>query len=371
MLLRKNRIIYLSALLCLAFNTGCDKEKVVTKEIFRPVRYTTVAAGRRSDIKSFTGQTRSSEELKLSFNVSGTMAQLNVKVGDTVQKGKILAKLDIKDYLPDVQSAEASLNDVLAQARNVKANYNRVRALYETGSASAEQLDAAKATFESSEANVVSARKQLEMARLRYSYTSMIAPKAGVVTGVQGEVNENVTQGVPVVILDAGDRFDAVIEIPEKYISAIRKGQRIELCFASISEQSFPASVTEVGLAPDRSTTTYHIVAQLSDSDPRIRAGMALEAKFDFAEGNSRDLVLLPSAAVGEDNSGRFVFTLQNVSDNFGSVKRTQVTIGDLSSEGIEIMSGLSEGDRVITAGVSLIKDGQKVKVPPLSGDQK
>ncbi len=341
---------------------GCEKEKPVQKTLYRPVRFTVVKAKVYSNLRTFTGIARSSEELDLSFNVSGTLRQLNVKVGDMVQKGKILGKLDIKDYLPDVQRTEASLKNVQAQARNAKASYNRIRAMYENNSASAEQLDSARASHESSQANVASTRKQLEMARIKYSYTSLISPKKGRISAVLVEVNENVNQGSPVISLDAGTKFDVNLEIPEKFITQIKEGQNIQIKFGSIKNRIFPSVVTEVGVSPDQKTTTYSIVAQLAESDIRIRAGMAAEAIFNFSSKKEVSRIFLPSFAVSEDQKGRFVYILENIKDGFAITKRVSVVVGELTVDGILIKSGVSIGDKIVTAGTNLIKDQQKVK---------
>ena len=73
---------------------------------------------------------------------------------------------------------------------------------------------------------------------------------------------------------------------------------------------------------------------------------------------------MVPTVAVAEDRSGRFVFTVKPLDDTFGTIQRKDVEIGEITSGGLEILSGLSDGDVVVTAGISRIKPGQKVKLP-------
>jgi RND family efflux transporter MFP subunit len=264
-----------------------------------------------------------------------------------------------------VQQAEASLSNAEAQARNASANYDRVRQLYENNSASKTDLDAARAGQESASANVEARRKGLELAELQLRYTRLTAPTAGDIARVDVEVNENVGVGQTVVVLTAGSEIEVKVSMPEILISQVVEDDEVQVVFDAIPGRMYLARVTEVGVAATGMVTTFPVTVRLAETDPDVRPGMTAEVSFTFESEDQRERYVVPSVAVGEDREGRFVYVVEPIADQqgYGITRRRRVTVGELTADGLEIFDGLSDGDLVITAGVSLIIDGQKVKI--------
>ncbi len=133
------------------------------------------------------------------------------------------------------------------------------------------------------------------------------------------------------------------------------------MTFDALPGERFSAEVTEVGVAASRLGTTYPVQVRLQQADARIRPGMASEVAFRFKAGKSGG-VIVPAQAVGEDREGRFVFVVEPADAGLGVARRRPVTVGELTEAGLEVLSGLADGDALITAGVSRISDGQKVR---------
>lgn len=356
--------------LTLFFPLSCSDKEQVTEEIIRPVRYTQVFSTGSDRMRSFSGSVRSEEESKLSFKVSGTIINLPVKLGDVVKKGQLIAQLDPKDYQLRVQESEASLTQVRAEARNAAANYERVRQLYENQNASLSDLDIARTQAESTQAQVRSIEKQLELTRFQLSYTKLSAPVDGSIASVDIEINENVNAGDTVALLTACCKLEVEVAIPESLISGIRDGDSVTVKLDALPGKSFSAVITEVGVAPTEFATTYPVTVRLDRTDPDIRSGMAAEVAFGFGSSGSVKRFIVPPIAVLEDRDGRFVYIVEPDEAGLGLVRKRLVTVGELTSEGLEITDGLSDGDLVVIAGVSNISDGLKVKVPELKGQQ-
>ena len=135
--------------------------------------------------------------------------------------------------------------------------------------------------------------------------------------------------------------------------------------FDAIPDKEFNAAVTEVGVKSTALATTFPVTLRLEKADPDIRAGMAATVVFRFVSKDERERFLVPSASVGEDREGRFVFCVEPLpeEEGYGIVRRKPVVIGELTAEGMEVFEGLTDGDLVVTAGVTRIVDGQKVKL--------
>jgi RND family efflux transporter MFP subunit len=331
------------------------------------VRYQVVYATGANRERTFSGVSRSSSETELSFRVAGTIEELPIKVGDTVRRGDLIARLDPQDYELQVDEANAGVVRAEAEARNALANYNRIRALYEAQNASRTELDQARTTSESANAAVVSARKRLELVRLQLGYTTITAPADGSIASVPVTLNENVGMGQLVAVLESGARAEIEVGIPGVLISQIDTGDETVARFDALPGRSFAAVVTKIGVARMGGATTFPVTVELQESSGQVRSGMAAEVAFRFDSGQRGERLFVPSVAVGEDRAGRFVYVVQSNGDTYGIVHRREVTVGSLVDDGLEILSGITEGDSVVTAGVSRIRDGQKVRLLPLT----
>ncbi len=348
----------------LSFLLSCAEEKKIP-ELLRPVRYEKVFSTGGDRWRQFSGVAQAGLESKLSFKVAGTIQRVNVKVGDRIRAGQLIAELDPGDFNLQVQQGQASLESAKAQERKAKSDYDRVRQLYENRNASRNDLDATRAAFESASAQVTAQEKQLALARSQLSYTRLTAPVDGAIAAVEIEVNENVNAGQTIVQLSSGTNIEVQVAIPEILISQVRDGDEVKVTFDALPGTSFPGRVTEVGVASTGFATTYPVKVRLDGSRVKdLRPGMAAEVAFQFGHEGTRERMIVPAISVGEDRNGRFVFTIapSNEEDGIGIVHRHAVSIGDLNNAGIEILDGIEDGSLVITAGVSKLSDGQRVK---------
>jgi len=349
------------ALLGLALS-GCRQKEPEPTPVIRPVLTRQVFATGGSRIRTFPGVAQSERESRLSFRVPGKIQRLEVKVGDKVRPGQLIAALDPEDYRLQVEEAEASLERARAESRNAEANYARVRALYENRNASRNELDGARAAAESAAAQVLAIQKRLELARAQQSYTRLEAAEEGAVAEVYVEINENVQAGQPVVLLTGGSSMEVQVGVPESLISQVRPGDRVTVTFDAVPDRKLPGLVVKVGVVSGASTT-YPVTVRLDVPVPEVRPGMAAEVAFSFASREGRERFLVPAAAVCEDRQGRYVFVAEPREGGLAAVRKQPVRVGDLREEGLEILEGLRDGDLVIVAGMSRIAEGEIVKI--------
>ncbi len=340
---------------------GCA-EPPEAQVVLRPVRYEEVRVTADSRLRTFAGVAKAGLESDLSFRVPGIVERVPVVVGQRVARGQVLARLDPTDYELRVQEALAGLAQAEAARRNAESDYDRVRGLYENNNASRRELDGARANAESAEAQVQAAEKRLEQARRQLSYCELRAPVAGIVASSTAEVNENIQAGKSLFLLAAGAEIEVEVALPEALIADVELGQAVEVTFDALPDRRFTGAVTEAGAAAVGSATTFPVVSRLSDSDPGIRSGMAAEVSFRFGTGEAGAIVV-PAVAVGEDREGRFVFVLELTGEGRGVARRRGVEVGELTGEGLEIASGLQDGERIVTAGVRRLTDGEEVLV--------
>lgn len=344
---------------------ACGSEPAQQPELIRPIRYQKVKPGSSLLKRTFSGMAQAGVESRLSFRVPGAVEEVAVQVGDRVKKGQMIARLDATDYRLQVQEAQAALANARAQARNAEANYERVKGLYENRNASRNDLDAARAANESAEAMVRASNTRLELAQSQRGYTRLTAPNAGAIASVPIEINENISAGQLVALLTSGSLTEVGSTVPESLISQIKKNMPVSVIFDALPEREFAAKVTEVGVAATGQATTFPVTVRLEQSASLIRPGMAATIIFLLPKAGDNTPVLVAPEAIGEDRKGRFAFVVESAKDGLGIIHRRAVMVGDLTSDGLEVVSGLQDSDLVVTAGISRIHEGQQVQILP------
>ena len=345
--------------------SACDRAAPPEEQRLRPVRFIMVSGESGARDRSFSGTSKSTRESRLSFKVSGTVIEVPAQIGQRLDAGDLIARLDAATYSLQVQQAQASLVEAQANERNAAANYERTKGLYANNNASRNDLDIARAQAESVKAQVGSAAKALEIARLNESYTQLRADTECSIASIDIEVNENVSPGRQVAVVSCGDQFEVEIDVPESLIGNIDEYTPVQITFGAIPDAEFSGEVTEVAVASVGSAATFPVVVKIADSHPSLRSGLAADVIFQFDTLAVSGSVVLPVAAVIQDPAGTFVY-VATPTDVAGQalVSRRPVTLGELTQSGIEVLDGLVAGDRVVTAGLSVIHDGQRVLIP-------
>jgi len=341
---------------------GCSKPKPIPESI-SPVRYDKVKPAGAYRERSFTGTAKAGTEIRMSFKVSGTVDRFDLNVGQSIKKDQIIASLDNSDYVLEYDKADAAVRNADVQERNTESNFDRMRKLYENGNTSLNEYEAAKAQFESSQANKSASMKARKLAKSQLDYTRLFAPVSGVIATVDIEKNENVQVGQQVVMIQSEGDLEVLVGVPESFISRIKVHDKVEVTFSSIAGSVYPGIVSEVSFTINPETSTYPVTVQLLEESTAVRPGMAANINFKFANEDGQDIILVSPNAVGEDQNGNFVFVLEPLTGEFFSARKRYVELGKLKTNGFEIKNGLLGNELIATAGLQTLLDSMKVKL--------
>lgn len=359
-------LLFCTPIIC-ALLTGCQEEPPNREPPLRPVK--SIVAGSGSAAlreRVFSGSARSAEEAELSFKVSGTVADVPVNVGDALAPGELVAALDQETFAVELEQALADQASANASRRNAEAEYQRVRQLYTNDNASRNELDTALADAESAKASHNASIQAARLARLNLQYTRLLAAASCTIADLQIESNENVTAGQTVATVNCGEGWEVQLSVPESLIASFSNGLAGSVRFPAFPERTFEGIVSEVGVGTGNSRT-FPVTLALTTLPDEIRANLAAEVRFQFvgAEADSQRLYL-PAAAVVKDESGTFVYIVAPTDQRPGAatLERRPVSTGELSELGMEILSGVAAGERVVTAGQINARDGMLVQQP-------
>lgn len=355
--------LILILLLATAYLAVSCKDKAVEPIPVRPVLYQQVGYLGGGDVRTFSGTAKTEKVINLSFRSNGIITFFNLKIGQQVKKGELLARLDNVQARLNYESAVSSQNSAASQMNTAKLALERTRVLYEKGSLSLSEYESAKNSYKTAQASFESAQRKVAIEAEQIQFGYLYAPEDGIIAIVNAEVDENVSAGENIAVLNAGTDMEISLGLPESIINRVQKGMNVSVSIPVLGESNFSAVVSEVSPAVDINTATYPIRVVVSDPSDEIRAGMAANVTFNFKSDSSqaRKLVV-PPVSVGEDGNGRFVFLLQEETEKT-IAKKQYIEVGELSSEGFVIEDGLALGDKIATAGLQTLLDGQEVKL--------
>lgn len=355
------------ASLCLIlslFFSACGKKAPKTAMI-RPVMTEKVELIFHGPSIHFSGFTKSEKFIAKSFRLPGKIQTLYVKVGDKLRLGAPIASLDPTDFELEYTQAIEGFKQAESEHRKELSNFRRIRSLYESESASRDELDSARAAYEMTKANVAKTAAQADLAQKRLSYTEIFAElDDSEVVSKEVEVNQNVTTGETVVTLAHGTSLEIEMAVSETFISSLELGDVATVCFPVLKDKCLEAFITEIGpKATDG--TVFPVTLRLNEKHPDLRPGMAAKITVETALEDNKPVIIAPLEAVGKDESGHFVYLFQEEGESLGLAKKHAVTIGQMQPSGFVIKQGLNVGDEVITAGLRFLESGKKVRRLP------
>ncbi len=351
------------------FVAGCGKKEVVQNEEHKmPVETSKVE---KRDIiykTSATGSISAKKDVSVVPKIGGKVEKVYVKVGQKVNKGEKLVKLEqdeinlrIKQAQAGLAAAKAGESLSISQFENAETNLDRIEKLYEEGAVSKQQLDQAKLQYdvsstESAESQVKNAEAALEMAKYQLENSLIDSPINGIVTSVNIEEGEMASPGMPVVRVVNMDKVYLESAITEDQVNKLKEGQVVKVNIGAVSKDLIEGKITSVSPAADLQTKAYPIKIELNNSDYIIKPGMFAEA--DLPLEHKKQVVAVPLSSVIERNEKQGVFIV-----NEGNAVFKEIIKGIDDGIYIEIKKGLTEGDELIVVGHHALTDKTSVKV--------
>ncbi|MCG8565102.1 MAG: efflux RND transporter periplasmic adaptor subunit [Desulfobacterales bacterium] len=340
---------------------GCA-EAPVQEELIRPVRYEQVFRVLDEKVRTFSGVSESGREVAMSFRISGVIQKIHVVVGQRLKPGDVVARVDNAEAVLDHEKALAAEKNAKVQVETAKSNLERVRGLYESDTVPLSEYEEARNKYAAARSEYSASRKNTALKKRELTYYTLYAPMAGIVVSKDVNENEVVASGTQVVKLSSEKDIRVSVGVPEKYIAHVQTRSGVSVTFSSLPGRLFRGVVTEISYAGG-TASTYPVTVALNPENGLIRPGMPASVSFAFGQGENRGYFIVPPNAVGEDTQGNFVFVVSpGAGTDLGVVARKEVTVGKLTDKGFQIISGLAEGDRVITSGVTKMVPGKRVK---------
>jgi len=352
-------VIRLSGVLVLGLGmtifAGCGGEPEEEEPVVRPVRMLTVDAENAGGTLEYPGNVRAAQNSELAFEVPGKITEFTFKEGDFVDAGQVLARIDPRDY-------QARLDSELAVLNQAQASLDRYQELFDKDVVSRAEVDLRERQYGVAEAAVREAEKALEDTELRAIFKGRVARKL---------VNDfqNVQAKEPILVLQDESSLEIKVAVPESDLRFTGGGpQRTReetterfkptVIISAFPTESFPSRVKEFSTTADPVTRTFELTLGFDTPESiRVLPGMTAKAILKIPSDANTGFVL-PIAALGANPEDQPVVW---VVDAEMRVHSRSVEIGEATGNGIRVKSGVSDGDVIVTSGVSQLQEDMQV----------
>lgn len=332
-----------------------------------------VEPARRADVEeiaSWSGTLQPRYQVDVLPNRAGKLQEVAVRQGQRVQQGQRIATVEHDDLLlqerqaaASVASSRANLRRAEAQLEQKQRDLQRVEQLYERGAATQQEVTVARQAVEDAMIQRDVALAQLEQAEATYESIQLQLEKVHLVAPVSGVVMQDppvpgtqVNASTPVVTLAALDPIEVHFHVPEREIGRLYVGQPFTLTLDAFPGETFHGEIVSLGTSIDQQTRTLLVRGQVANHDLRLRPGMF--ARVELLMARAEQVLAVPREALLARSSGYYVYVVED-----GRARSRPIELGIQGIQRVQVLSGLAEGDVVITVGQQRLREGQPVRV--------
>ncbi|MEM7567309.1 MAG: efflux RND transporter periplasmic adaptor subunit [Pseudomonadota bacterium] len=352
------------------FLSACQPEEVV--EIVDPVRAVrtmVVEAGVPVRTRAFPSALQPPEITPLAFDVGGRLGPLDLRVGQDVVRGEELATVEAADANLRLQQAEAALSEAEIAAANAREEADRQEQLFSRAVASEAARDRAVTAARQAEARVEQSRRALDILGETLADTTLRAPFDGVVNTIEVQAFGSVQPGQPIVTLYEDDGLQATVLVSYDVASTLTLGQGVLVRPTDGAPEPLPATVTEIARRA-ATVSAFPVIVTLDATRPDLRSGMAVEVLIDLPVTEVERGIALPLSALALDREVNLtrtprraeVFVFEGKHEG-GRLSLRTVELGAVVGDEAFVTAGLKAGERLVTAGVPFLHEGQEVRL--------
>jgi len=298
------------------------------------------AADRPLEIEAL-GTAQAMDAVEITSRVTNVVVAIEFDDGELVRTGEVLVRLDDDETEADLSLAEAALAESRSQ-------YRRSKELFESRTVSESQMVELEARLRADEARVQAARARLDR-------TVIKAPFSGHVGLRRVSVGSLVTPGTVVTTLDDDSTVRLDVAVPERFLSLVSTGMRVDARAAAYPETIFTGTVTALDSRVDTVTRTMTVRATVPNPEGLMRSGMFVSVRL---VGDARPVTVIPEESLVPEGEHQFVFVVED-----GMAFKREVVLGQRRPSEVEILSGVSAGDLVVIEGTQKIADGVRVAI--------
>jgi len=336
---------------------ACNQNTEAAAPEPRPVRTVTVEKLEAGTPVTLTGRIEAEDEVDLGFRISGRLLENNGRLGDRVEAGQLVARLEPQNEMNQLRSAQANLAAAQAALTQAQNHFERQDTLLEQGWTTRANHDQAMKALQTAQAQVDSAEAQLKAAKDLVSFTKLVADAPGVITEVGPRAGAVVQAGQMIVRLARKDGRDAVFDVPAQLIRSAPADPQIVVSLTDDPSISAQGRVREVSPQANPVTRTFDVKVGLTDPPAAMQLGATVTGRLQM---EAFPVIDIPAAALTRFNQQPAVWI---VDPSSLTVSPRNVEVLRYDPATVAVSQGLDTGEIVVTAGVQALHPGQKIRL--------
>lgn len=319
-----------------------DKAKEQPKEKKQPVEVAQAKTGMISSSLVTTATLDPDRQVTMISETSGIVDRITVDEGNMVREGQLLATLSDREK-------QVKLQQTNVRVQNAKQELERKQASFNAKIISAAEFEKAKYELSVAIEDRNAAQVELDRSIIR-------APFSGVITQRFIEKGQNVNAQSQLFTVVDSDPLEAKVYLPEKEILGVRQNQTVALALNAQKDVTFQGSIRQINPTVDPKTGTIKVTVEVTKAPAVVRPGSFVDVKLETQR--HENTLLVPKKALMEEAGERFVFVIQK-----DKAARRTVSVGFLDDQNVEILSGINNGEIVVTSGQGSLRDGSKTEI--------
>lgn len=336
---------------------GCTPEPGTRPDPVLPVYAVQVDLAAEEPAISLSGDVRPRVETVIGFRVGGKIVERNVKVGASVKRGDVLARLDPQDLALQTQAVGARSAAAQSELSQQVDELERYRSLLQQGFISQAEFDRRRNTVDIARSRTDELASVQRSARNQAGYAVLRADEPGVVTAIEAESGQVVAAGQPVLRVAQTGLVDIAVAVAENRLHELQAASALQITLWALPERRYSGTLREVSPVADPATRTYAARIGVDDADDAMRLGMTARVQVRSA---GVPALHLPLSALYRNADKTAVWVVDAATS---TVRLVNVTATAMHGERVAVTAGLRSGDVVVTAGVQKLQAGQKVRV--------
>ncbi|WP_311273611.1 MULTISPECIES: efflux RND transporter periplasmic adaptor subunit [unclassified Rhizobium] len=338
--------------------SGCSEEKSETVlDVIRPVKTVVIAHSHDGKSLSYSGAVRARVESNLGFRVAGKIVERNVNIGDRIVPGDVLARLDPTDLQLNVRTAEANLKAAEKGVATADLANKRAQQLFEKNAVAQSQMEQALLAYDQALSTRDAAASTLDQARNQVGYARLTSDITGIVTAIGADAGAVVSAGATVATVALDNEKEIQIAVPENEIVKFSPGKIVRAVFWSDSALVLQGKVREVSGSADPQSRTFAVRVSLPENASVL---LGMTATVETRSSSPKGSYSVPLEALAERDGQKIVWV---VDPKTSTVNARAIDVGQFTSNGVDVLSGLRAGDVVVIAGAQFMTDNLKVKM--------
>lgn len=323
-----------------------------------PVKVQRIGSQEIGNTSDYVATIKSRNSATIMSDVEGWIFAIHVKSGDLVKKGQSLMEIDPRRQAATVSNWEAQRSSKQANLQLAKVQLDRAKGLYSSGVISKQDLDQAQSAYDAANADVKSLDAQIHQQEVQLRYYSVFAPVDGIVGDIPVHVGDRVTNTTMLTTIDGRQGLEVYLPVPSDRARGLKMGAPVQILDAS-GNVILTTRVNFISPQVDTSTQSVLAKAPVDQAADKLRSQQLVKARITWSTQSG---ITIPVVAVSRVSGQFFAFVAEH-KDGKDFARQLPLTLGEISGNDYQVISGLKPGDEVITSGGQNLADGMPIKI--------